>query len=211
MKKLIFILSVVLFANQASAWEVFGLNENTKLEDLEVLQKRYYKEFGLFEYEIVPPKPNALGNEYKITYSKKHGICDVAMWAVWDKPYPYGKTVLSQEDFGVALYSDWQKLLSIMVAKYGKEDDLSVHKNLTRYFWDYYDLNPLGQIIINDQLKQLGFGGISLMVPNTQNVLSAWLTYGAVSPKQNESCESGARKDAADENAESMGISSDDF
>ena len=199
MKKLLAILSVVLFANQASAWELFGLNENTKLEDLEVLEEKYSEFIEVYYYQILPPKPNALGNEYKIIYSKKHGICDVAMWAVWDKPYPYGKTVLSIGDFGVVLYNNWTKLLSILKKKYGEEDQRVVNTDEKTEYYIWHDWN--------ETIKQYGFDHISISVPQNQNDASSFVRYSIASP----GCHSGAEEDAADKNAESIGVSSDDF
>ena len=199
MKKLLAILSVVLFANQASAWEVFGLNENTKLEDLEIFEESYNERLNVFDYTISPPKPVAIGNEYQINYSKKHGVCSVTMDAVRDKPYPYGKTILSRDDFTVAFYNDWQKLPSIMFKKYGKEDDFFNNSAdySKAYIWNQW----------NDKIKQHGFRFISLSIPTSQDYGFGWLTYVVDSP----GCTEGAQKDAAEQNAESIGVSSDDF
>ena len=197
MKKLLAILSVALFANQASAWELFGLNENTKLEDLKVLEKKYSNNSKTFFYYITPPSPNPLGNEYKIQYSKKHGICSVEMWAGWDLPYPYGKTRLSTEDFGVALYNDWQKLESILLEKYGNKTPRAgdTYKDARVYSW------------WGDELKRHGFQSIDVQIPGSRGYLWSGLRYVIDIPW----CMSFAEKDAAEQNAESMGVSSDDF
>ena len=120
------------------------------------------------------------------------------MWATWDKPYPYGETVLSYDDFSEAIYNDWRKLLSILLEKYGKEDQIVTSSVLKSdlYLWH-----------MNDKIKQYGFSSIKIDVPQSNDGSAAWLTYHIASP----GCYLGAKKDAAEQNAESMGVSSDDF
>ena len=192
-KKLLAILSVVFFANQASAWELFGLNENTKLGDLVVLEEKYNEITKTLIYYITPPEPAPIGNQYQLIYSRKHGICSVAMYAFSDKPYPYGKTVLPADDFGVALYNDWRRLESILLNKYGKED------NLISTGGDQSDNTHLWQI--NDKTKQYGFRSIFVKIPLTTNHLNSHLTYLIDLP----GCYEGAQKEAAERNAASIG------
>lgn len=84
MKKLFAILSVVLFANQASAWEVFGFTSETRLADLNVLNSNLNTENGVKVYNVSPIKPHKFFERYTISYSDKYGICYI--WAAGKNP-----------------------------------------------------------------------------------------------------------------------------
>ena len=60
---------------------------------------------------------------------------------------------------------------------------------------------------MNDKIQHYGFSSIKIDVPQSKDASAAWLTYHIASP----GCYLGAKKDAAEQNAESMGVSSDDF
>ena len=184
MKKLIAIIFVVLFANQVSAWEVFGLNDNTKLEDLEILKEEYLlADFNYWKYFIVPPKPVSIANQYSIIYSNEHGICEVSASVVEDKPYPYGTTVKS--NIGELVYDDWNKLTAILNYKY----------------------NGKGTFYSGQDTIDYGFKFIALRTPPNRVKLTANLTYEIFNPK----CKDGARKDALKQLENSIGATSDDF
>ena len=185
MKKPLAILSIVFFASPTSAWELFGLNENTKLENLEILEETYSDYSYIFYYHIVPPKPVPIANEYVIVYSKAHGICSVGASVDQEAPYPYGADQV-QVDISSIVSDDWAKLKGVLVNKYGDQD--------SEWF--------------GPDVKMYGFSEIKLRMPEIPTYFRKFsLSYKIDNPK----CENGAKKDAADKNGESIGVSSDDF
>lgn len=83
MKHLILTLSLILglatsgFSASLKGWEVFGLSQETRLTDVEVIKGLDdHSELGK-RYEINPPKPPKFLKDFTISYSDKFGICSI--------------------------------------------------------------------------------------------------------------------------------------